>query len=70
LADKVIEAFQVLDDDSSESTVPIKYLKEILLSVGDKMTKEDMDIFMKEIEINEDDTFDYVKFVNNVIQQL
>lgn len=70
MADKVIEAFQVLDDDSSESTVPIKYLKEILLSVGDKMTKEDMDIFMKEIEINEDDTFDYVKFVNNVIQQL
>ena len=60
----------MLNEDASDSFISIVYLKDILLSLGDNMTQEEMNYFMEEIEVNENDEFDYIKFVNNVIKLL
>ena len=68
LANKVIEAFKILNEDSSEGLISLKFLKDILLSLGDNMTMEELNYFMEEIELDKEGSFDYIKFVDNVIQ--
>lgn len=69
VATKVIEAFKLLYE-SNDNVISYKALQEILISLGDSMKEEEISKLLKDIEFSEEGQFDYIKFVNNVIQQL
>jgi len=61
-AEEIREAFGVFDRDG-EGSVAVSELRHVLLSMGEKLTGEEVDLILKEANVDEDGKIRYEQFV-------
>lgn len=63
-----IKAFQVFDKNNT-GYIGLGELKYILTSIGEKLSKTEVEELFKGIEVRLDNTIDYIKFVKSILDQ-
>ena len=65
IKDEVINAFRAFDKDGKGYISSVE-LKHIMMSIGDKMTEEEVDEMVKQAEIDDNGMIYYEKFVSDM----
>merc|ERR1719150_3064839 len=67
-ADTIREAFKIFDRDK-DGFVSTKELKKVTTMLGQQLTKEEVEEFMKEADVDGNGKLDYDEFVKMMLQQ-
>merc|ERR1719331_1449497 len=67
-ADTIREAFKIFDRDK-DGFISTKELKKVTTMLGQQLTKEEVEEFMKEADVDGNGKLDYDEFVKMMLQQ-
>jgi calmodulin len=66
LEDDVINAFRVFDKND-KGTISVSELKNIMTTIGDKLTEDEINLMIREADINNDGNINYEEFVRSMM---